>query len=159
MFYNNAWEMQVNSQLENRPSEQRWHSFQHLLSTISSSNQSTIDHMPTLRQRPPKKGASASNLPSWKPSSQSATTCPPPAKMSEEPNTLTPLLHAKTDPEALSERHLPTSSRSEQRVLEQERLGQEDTAEMENLSRKSQWIVLALASGGCAAFNGVFAKL
>ncbi|PVH83547.1 hypothetical protein DL98DRAFT_412673 [Cadophora sp. DSE1049] len=30
---------------------------------------------------------------------------------------------------------------------------------MENLSRKSQWIVLALASGGCAAFNGVFAKL
>lgn len=79
--------------------------------------------------------------------------------MSEEPNTLTPLLHAKTDPEALSERHLPTSSRSEQRVLEQERLGQEDTAEMENLSRKSQWIVLALASGGCAAFNGVFAKL
>merc|ERR1712093_904371 len=34
-----------------------------------------------------------------------------------------------------------------------------DTAEMENLSRKSQWIVLALASGGGAAFNGVFAKL
>jgi len=30
---------------------------------------------------------------------------------------------------------------------------------MENLSRKSQWIVLALASGACAAFNGVFAKL
>ncbi len=24
---------------------------------------------------------------------------------------------------------------------------------------RNQWIVLALASGGCAAFNGVFAKL
>lgn len=31
--------------------------------------------------------------------------------------------------------------------------------EMEGLSRKSQWIVLALLSGVCAAFNGVFAKL
>lgn len=27
------------------------------------------------------------------------------------------------------------------------------------LSRRSQWIVLAVASGACAAFNGVFAKL
>ena len=39
---------------------------------------------------------------------------------------------------------------------EQEGSGAEN---MENLSRKSQWIVLALASGACAAFNGVFAKL
>ncbi|KAK6583916.1 hypothetical protein PZA11_003646 [Diplocarpon coronariae] len=29
---------------------------------------------------------------------------------------------------------------------------------MEIPSRKTQWIVLAIASGGCAAFNGVFAK-
>ncbi|PBP28186.1 hypothetical protein BUE80_DR000909 [Diplocarpon rosae] len=36
---------------------------------------------------------------------------------------------------------------------------QDTDTEMETLSRKSQWIVLALASGGCAAFNGVFAKL
>ena len=81
--------------------------------------------------------------------------------MSEEPNTLTPLLHAKTDPEALSGRQLPTSSRPEQRILILEETGvrQEDILGMENLSRKSQWIVLALASGGCAAFNGVFAKL
>ncbi|KAG0646275.1 hypothetical protein D0Z07_8386 [Hyphodiscus hymeniophilus] len=28
-----------------------------------------------------------------------------------------------------------------------------------NMSAKSQWIVLAVASGACAAFNGVFAKL
>jgi hypothetical protein len=30
---------------------------------------------------------------------------------------------------------------------------------LSNLSRKSQWIILAIASGACAAFNGVFAKL
>jgi hypothetical protein len=37
----------------------------------------------------------------------------------------------------------------------------QDTGDMDlsNLSRKSQWIVLAVASGACAAFNGVFAKL
>jgi hypothetical protein len=34
-----------------------------------------------------------------------------------------------------------------------------DEEMLDNLSRKSQWIVLALASGGCAAVNGVFAKL
>lgn len=26
-------------------------------------------------------------------------------------------------------------------------------------ARRNQWIVLAIASGACAAFNGVFAKL
>jgi hypothetical protein len=31
--------------------------------------------------------------------------------------------------------------------------------DLSNLSRKSQWIILAIASGACAAFNGVFAKL
>lgn len=31
--------------------------------------------------------------------------------------------------------------------------------EMDQASRKSQWIGLAVASGACAAFNGVFAKL
>jgi hypothetical protein len=35
----------------------------------------------------------------------------------------------------------------------------EDEMNIQNMSRKSQWIILALASGGCAAFNGVFAKL
>ncbi|TAQ87541.1 hypothetical protein B7494_g4120 [Chlorociboria aeruginascens] len=35
-----------------------------------------------------------------------------------------------------------------------------EEGDMENKpSRKTQWIVLAVASGGCAAFNGVFAKL
>ena len=36
---------------------------------------------------------------------------------------------------------------------------EEDEMNIQNMSRKSQWIILALASGGCAAFNGVFAKL
>lgn len=31
--------------------------------------------------------------------------------------------------------------------------------DLENMSRKSQWIILAVASGCCAAFNGMFAKL
>lgn len=31
--------------------------------------------------------------------------------------------------------------------------------DLSNMSRKSQWIILAVASGACAAFNGVFAKL
>ena len=31
--------------------------------------------------------------------------------------------------------------------------------EMNNLNKQSQWIVLAIASGACASFNGVFAKL
>jgi hypothetical protein len=59
------------------------------------------------------------------------------------------------DDVALSQRHLsPPSSSQDQSP------GVEHSAEsMENLSRKSQWIVLALASGACAAFNGVFAKL
>jgi hypothetical protein len=38
---------------------------------------------------------------------------------------------------------------------------QEEAAEMDlqNMSRKSQWLILAVGSGACAAFNGVFAKL
>jgi hypothetical protein len=35
----------------------------------------------------------------------------------------------------------------------------EDGMDLTNLSRKTQWIILAVASGACAAFNGVFAKL
>jgi hypothetical protein len=70
-----------------------------------------------------------------------------------------PLLGARDDA-ALSQRHL--SSPSQDRSSEdpqQERFEDGQAKEMENLSKKSQWIVLALASGACAAFNGVFAKL
>jgi hypothetical protein len=58
---------------------------------------------------------------------------------------------------ALSQRHSSTSPPPSLLVAhEQENSGTEN---MENMSRKSQWIALALASGACAAFNGVFAKL
>ena len=43
--------------------------------------------------------------------------------------------------------------------IEQEIEEAEGNSEMNNLSAKSQWVVLAVASGACAAFNGVFAKL
>jgi hypothetical protein len=36
---------------------------------------------------------------------------------------------------------------------------EEEMLDLHNMSRKSQWIILAVASGCCAAFNGVFAKL
>jgi len=69
-----------------------------------------------------------------------------------------PLLGARDDA-ALSQRHL-SSPPSQDHPSDEERPEDDDQAkEMENLSRKSQWIVLALASGACAAFNGVFAKL
>ncbi len=62
---------------------------------------------------------------------------------------------AEQEQQALSEQHASSPAPA---------VSSPDDAEageeiMENLSRKSQWIVLALASGGCAAFNGVFAKL
>ena len=78
--------------------------------------------------------------------------------MDEEDDPRKPLLGPKAarDDAALSQRHLSPSSSSQGSSPAEEA---ETTAEMENLSKKSQWIVLALASGACAAFNGVFAKL
>ena len=37
--------------------------------------------------------------------------------------------------------------------------GTEEEVEALSWARRNEWIVFALASGGCAAFNGVFAKL
>jgi len=36
---------------------------------------------------------------------------------------------------------------------------EDETMSSSSWTRRNQWIVLALASGACAAFNGVFAKL
>jgi len=70
-----------------------------------------------------------------------------------------PLLGARDDA-ALSQRPLSPPSQNRSSQDPQEERSEDDQAKaMENLSRKSQWIVLALASGACAAFNGVFAKL
>lgn len=60
---------------------------------------------------------------------------------------------------SLSGRHVGSSSTSLSPELKETETGTDEDSDMENLSRKSQWIVLALASGACAAFNGVFAKL
>ena len=61
---------------------------------------------------------------------------------------------------ALSQRHLSLPpSRDHLSEHQEDRTEGDEAKKMENLSSKSQWIVLALASGACAAFNGVFAKL
>lgn len=77
-----------------------------------------------------------------------------------------PLLPAKqgvpAHPSAsLSQQHVssPLTTRSPDLKESAHSILLEGEAEMENPSKKSQWIVLALASGACAAFNGVFAKL
>jgi len=38
-------------------------------------------------------------------------------------------------------------------------MASKDVNKMPNFSNRTQWIALALISGSCAAFNGVFAKL
>lgn len=58
---------------------------------------------------------------------------------------------------ALFERHVSSDDGEPEEPENTSTETQEES--MDNLSKKSQWIVLALASGGCAAFNGVFAKL
>lgn len=70
-----------------------------------------------------------------------------------------PLLGAR-DGAALSQRPLSPATQDHSSQDLQDGGTEDDQAkEMENLSRKSQWIILAMASGACAAFNGVFAKL
>lgn len=62
----------------------------------------------------------------------------------------------------ISESTSPSNREGNEPELELEEDEDEEEAQentMENISRKSQWILLAVASGACAAFNGVFAKL
>jgi hypothetical protein len=96
-----------------------------------------------VRKRAPKISAaqSSSATPSTKARNQNLGTT---TAMSEQQA----LLGTGSSP-ALSQPHLNGDN------IEEEQEG--DT--MDNLSKKSQWIVLAIASGACAAFNGVFAKL
>jgi hypothetical protein len=54
----------------------------------------------------------------------------------------------------------PPSYNTASAAIEEDAEGPKDAdMNLQNMSRKSQWIVLAAASGACAAFNGVFAKL
>lgn len=81
--------------------------------------------------------------------------------MSDPDDPRAPLLAAKRAvPATLSERHSSSTSAPLSPDLKDNlETSKTDSDEMDNLSKKSQWIVLALASGACAAFNGVFAKL
>jgi hypothetical protein len=115
-----------------------------------------------LRQRGPKNMA-GSTLGATQPTPYSKTGPLPKGGHAAAIDTLDdprqPLLGPR-DGATLSQRPLSSSSEdlSPQEPLV-ERTEDNEAKEMENLSRKSQWIVLALASGACAAFNGVFAKL
>ncbi|CAL3967300.1 unnamed protein product [Diplocarpon coronariae] len=103
---------------------------------------------PILRQRVPRGAAT----PLAQESSPPVMSTPNPEPESEH----TPLLQHRPSAKpaaTLSEPHLFSPPHPGQDT------GQDTATEMEIPSRKTQWIVLAIASGGCAAFNGVFAKL
>jgi hypothetical protein len=67
---------------------------------------------------------------------------------------------AEDDAATLSGQHVsqpqPPSYNSTSSSAEE---GEEADMDLQNMSRKTQWMILAAASGACAAFNGVFAKL
>ncbi|KAI9051658.1 hypothetical protein LZ554_004700 [Drepanopeziza brunnea f. sp. 'monogermtubi'] len=125
---------------------------------------------PTLRQRAPKAPSSSTSTST--PARGSSSSASPMFATSSGPDAQTPLLPTQSrspaKPDArLIEPHPSLSRRpgtrgSGEGGLDREGTGQgqdQGKGDMENLSSKSQWIVLAIASGGCAAFNGVFAKL
>jgi hypothetical protein len=67
----------------------------------------------------------------------------------------------ETSDAALSGQHVSSLPPPHRSVSPSSKREDEEGAEMDkrSMSRKSQWVMLAFASGGCAAFNGVFAKL
>lgn len=69
--------------------------------------------------------------------------------------------NATTISKSISSLQCEGRAESEQEEAHEDEDDEEQDEEhiMENISRKSQWILLAVASGACAAFNGVFAKL
>jgi len=70
---------------------------------------------------------------------------------------------ARTDPAATMTRTTEPESGEHHPLLDGDGDGSSDsvtaTPTPNTWVGRNQWIVLALASGGCAAFNGVFAKL
>lgn len=64
--------------------------------------------------------------------------------------------HPSTAPPTAAASSLKATESESESVDKQEGDG---SMEFKDLSRKSQWIALAVMSGACAAFNGVFAKL
>lgn len=78
-------------------------------------------------------------------------------RLSQPPSSSASITRSSSDNEEEVEEEvvLEEEEEDEELVLEAE----EHATAMDNISRKSQWILLAVASGACAAFNGVFAKL
>ncbi|KAF8858284.1 hypothetical protein BDZ45DRAFT_400380 [Acephala macrosclerotiorum] len=121
-----------------------------------------------LRQRPPKTqnlssrntASTSSNLPDPKgPKSAATTAMEADANDPRQPllsSTTAPTKEVEVEQRSLSGRQADALSTHAASISDEQEDGED---KMENLSRKSQWIVLAIASGGCAAFNGVFAKL
>ncbi|RDW69487.1 hypothetical protein BP6252_08507 [Coleophoma cylindrospora] len=106
-----------------------------------------------LRQRPAKNTSSSANTAPFSDSAAAAPNLGSTTTAMESDNPSRPLLATVADDHSLSE-PLPSYSST--------LLGNDETAEEMDLSkasRKTQWILLAVASGACAAFNGVFAKL
>jgi hypothetical protein len=76
-------------------------------------------------------------------------------------NPRTPLLQQRKHHEAPPPSYstIESTSPSSESAIPQGAQAKDVEMDMSSLSRKSQWIILAIASGACAAFNGVFAKL
>lgn len=70
-----------------------------------------------------------------------------------------PELHLAGKPPPSSYNTLDSSPSAPEPAGPQTSQAEDSEMELSSLSRKSQWIILAIASGACAAFNGVFAKL
>ncbi|KAJ0162649.1 hypothetical protein CTA2_4224 [Colletotrichum tanaceti] len=101
-----------------------------------------------LRQRQPAAAASAPDYPQKEqiPTMAAATT-------TTLDNEHRPLLPRHEDDARSSSRHPDEPDHNGNDDVDDE------TPESMSWARRNQWIVLAVASGACAAFNGVFAKL
>lgn len=81
-----------------------------------------------------------------------------------EPSVSTPVPASKKGPSSVTKMR-PSESQSEERepLLQRDSDGDEEetttTSSTMRYIRQNRWMVLAIASGACAAFNGVFAKL
>lgn len=74
-------------------------------------------------------------------------------------------MESESESESVYYRHLPDDERRpllrerDAARTERDSHDDDDTDQKMGWVRQNQWIVLAIASGACAAFNGVFAKL
>lgn len=81
-----------------------------------------------------------------------------------EPSVSTPVPASKKGSSSVAKMR-PSESQSEERepLLQRDSDGDEEepttTSSTMRYIRQNRWMVLAVASGACAAFNGVFAKL